>query len=215
MAIHTAFENLSFIHIPKCAGKSIRTWLCQSVPMYKREIAKGIIVYPPATIPTNHLKYRDEEDILEKRITFAVVRNPWARMVSMYFYFKQKHDSDPRSATSGIREELDKGFENFLVNDEQWSRPDYLFDQGAWHPTRDDQTSWIVGERSSVDIVLQQEHLREGLERHIRPLIESKVQLPMINKSQHKHYRDYYNTNTRRLVGNRFSRDIETYKYIF
>ena len=133
----------------------------------------------------------------------------------MYFYFKQKHDSDPRSATSGIREELDKGFENFLVNDEKWSKTDYLINQGSWHPTRDDQTSWLQGERGSVDIVLKQENLKEELEKKIRPLLKSTVSLKIVNKSTHTHYKDYYNETTRRIVEQRFVRDIEEYKYTF
>jgi hypothetical protein len=43
----------------------------------------------------------------------------------------------------------------------------------------------------------------------------SRVTLPHVNKSPHRHYREYYNNRTRNIVARKYEQDIEYFGYKF
>ena len=49
----------------------------------------------------------------------------------------------------------------------------------------------------------------------IEDLFKKKVNLPYLNKSVRRHYKHYYNTNTKKIVENLFRKDLETFGYNF
>ena len=49
----------------------------------------------------------------------------------------------------------------------------------------------------------------------LREKLGIQEELPHVNKSQHTHYQDYYNTHTQQLVAEYFKRDIELFGYSF
>ena len=82
-----------FIHIPKNAGTSVRQWVspmdyndtCEELPEYIKTV--GLDKH----LPHSKLKPNSMFDS-----QFAVVRNPWARMVSLY-HEKRHPDTKPMS----------------------------------------------------------------------------------------------------------------------
>jgi len=69
-------KNVLFIHIPKTAGISVRRWLCMECLM------DGYWHYTAQRLLTDGLLTQEQMDGLFK---FAVVRNPWDRLISAYF----------------------------------------------------------------------------------------------------------------------------------
>ena len=67
-------NKIIFIHIPKCAGKSVEKAL------FNREVYNSSANH--ATVDT--FVERHGEDIWNEYTTFAVVRNPWDRLVSWW-----------------------------------------------------------------------------------------------------------------------------------
>jgi len=80
-------KNILFIHIPKTGGASIETWLSQYFTMSLHTIE----VPAPLKITPQHLQYSDLKLILGKiwDYAFAIVRNPYERIISEYFYLTQ------------------------------------------------------------------------------------------------------------------------------
>ena len=71
--------NLVFIHIPKNGGSSITRWLRDNL-----NGSKGIVTHGGM----QHIQ-QDFAHAVDYP-TFAVVRNPWDRVVSSYFFKKKK-----------------------------------------------------------------------------------------------------------------------------
>lgn len=135
--------------------------------------------------------------------SFCVVRNPWERAVSMYEFAVREGLQD----LYGITEKTT--FERFC---------------GIIHEHRNDdnfiatnkQVQWTKGHYPPQKILryetLQEdfaEMLQEFGATHISP------ELPHLNKTEHSHYSDYYNTTTKQIIERVFEKDIDTFKYNF
>ena len=85
MAIWNPNEKSLFIHIPKSAGTSIVTWLKKST--WEEKVISH----------SNYAQVIKEDPRLKDAFSFAVVRNPWARLVSHYkFHCKTYEDKIDR-----------------------------------------------------------------------------------------------------------------------
>ena len=73
-AINLPNNNLTFVHIPKSAGSSVVEWLSRN---FEYERIGG------------HPNLSMIKKSWNVGRSFAIVRNPWARMVSSYFYLQQ------------------------------------------------------------------------------------------------------------------------------
>jgi hypothetical protein len=86
----TAFnDDICFIHIPKTAGKSVRTYMAQHLP--------DIITpeHPSWRFPVGHLRVRDIQRVMGRSpesftLIFAVIRHPCAQQVSQAVYWADR-----------------------------------------------------------------------------------------------------------------------------
>jgi hypothetical protein len=195
--------NLLFIHIPKNAGTWVRRMLPGSngghdhVSLY--EIRKH---YP---------------DLVEKCTTFAIVRNPWERVVSMYNFHFNTNKMDIKGwgvyGMNILKKHHVKTFEDFVrllfkhranircLGEIVWEKQMYFI--------TDDENSVIV------DKIIRMENLHE----EIRALFKEhgiKKKLPgKINVSQSEPYQSYYNKETKLLVEITYAEDIAFTGYTF
>ena len=125
-------------------------------------------------------------------LVFSIVRNPWDRFVSGWKYCKSTRNRSLRQ----------------VLLDPPREGHDYR------HLTRPQHEILVDADgRSVVDVLLRFETLQsdfdqlcERLGRRTQPLAER-------NRGSHAPYRDYFDDETRRLLAERYARDIELFGY--
>lgn len=132
----------------------------------------------------------------DRYFKFCFVRNPFDRLVSLYFYHKQSLAREHPAATR--------------LTFEQW-----ILDGGSGSARR--AMSEFVGDGTGnrvVDFVGRYETLEQDFSIICRELA-IEATLPHVNRSQHTHYSKYYTERARREVERRFARDLEMFDYRF
>lgn len=189
-----------FIHVPKCAGTSLKQVL--DLP------GRG---HPPwnwfaENFPRKWKSY----------LKFAIVRNPWDRFVSAYVYAKMKQ-SYWHNERAGLHPDYPllstKTFEEccFIAQKQR-----QVLRHESWYP----QHLWLAQQlnrqcRLMVDLVLRYEKLDEDIALISTRLGLEPIELPRINVSQHSCYRDYYNEETRTVVADLYATDVALFGYQF
>jgi chondroitin 4-sulfotransferase 11 len=195
-----------FIHIPRTGGKSVQRFFGT-----KWQDHKDISRYADELNP----------EIFASYYKFAVVRNPWDRLVSDYNFQKMKKGSqaghrllihDKHGKTRSFSEWLEAVTSDpFCCEPKKWGA---RVSQGIhrWSP----QMDWIsIGGGIAVDGVLRLENLRKDFADLCGAIGLPSGKVPCRNWRWHRHYGYYYNESTRRLVEKYYARDIETFGYCF
>jgi hypothetical protein len=193
MALKTISEpTVTFIHIPKTAGTSVRSWFFNNFGQ------QGI-----QSLGKQHSTLSDIKHLGNLGKTFAIVRNPWDRVVSawvhdvsMYHSFRNnenKYDIKRKKVIS--KEQYEKGFEDYIQNSRllQQSQLDYCRD---------------------CDIILKYETLNKDF-KIIQDMLSTINELPFKNVHKRKHYSTFYNSKTITLVYEKFKEEIDFFNYGF
>lgn len=158
--------------------------------------------YDPNHIPSTFIKDNFPE-YFNEYFKFAFIRNPWSRMVSMWKMSIQCHASTP-------------DFKNYVK-----SIPtlEWMPDKGCHEePPRE---VWLHKYSSMYEFTKGSDFIGrfENLEKDLNTICDKigipSQQLPHINKSEHKHYTEYYDDETREIVTERYAKDIEYFGYKF
>lgn len=117
------FETV-FVHIPKCAGKSVESWLSRlgRLDLTNEPAANwGSFVSQAskAHVKSMHLSFLDILRIIKKEkkdlFFFSIVRNPYSRIASQYLFMKRHYRNDNHSAMPRWRfAKESKDFKEFL-----------------------------------------------------------------------------------------------------
>ena len=218
MPVSHQFKTI-FVHIPKSAGTSIEVVL----GMHRDRHDIGLRPYYNQALDYEHLyggplqhltaaeirQVLNDEALFKSYFKFAVVRNPWDRLVSALAWTDQKwargeqltpeqFDAQLRQAASAVHNAMSSG---------NWDAvPHYLYPQCVF--------IWDAQQRSLVDFVARYEDLEAGW-RVIRERLGLDAELPVRMKSHHRDYRDYYTHETRALVARLYELDVQTFQYEF
>jgi hypothetical protein len=215
-----------FIHIPKNAGSSIQKTLPKDCLVHQHAGASKII--------------EDfGRDFFSKRFSFAIVRNPWCRMVSL-FHFKRSQwiartKAEPCLLKSPIAEYyLNNDFRSFV----KWwvNQP---FKMGCHlHIENSQQIDWLIDDTGEIVVNfigkferVRQDHRKIMTKLQVdnrpqrrpdrrnfkgpKPKSKPTDQLPHINRTKHKKYPHYYDGPTRKIVAKAYAKDIEIFRYRF
>ena len=196
--------NLTFIHLPRTGGTSIGHWLYQNSS--DANLAK-----------LDHVHKRYSDQVASKdTTTFAVVRNPWDRMVSLCYFMEgwlKKREDRPQ--WQNLRTQLKKyaDFKSFIKDIKNLDPIDYTHnpDVNFNFSLIQQQTWWLDG---PVTHVLRFEKLEEDF-KIIQNITNCYLPLPKENTSVHADYRTYYDDESRELVATWFADDIKQLGYEF
>ncbi|HEY5218398.1 MAG TPA: sulfotransferase family 2 domain-containing protein [Gemmatimonadaceae bacterium] len=194
-----------FIHIPKTGGNSVSSAFGFGWPAH-----------------TDILHYATElkPDVFESYFKFAVVRNPWERLVSEYVFQRKKRK--PRTEKLFIFDErgTKRRFADWvrvaLANPFRYRGQDWAGDVSPhihrWSP----QVDWIsIDGNISVDFIARLETIERDFQEIRRRAGVSATTLARRNATRHRHYSSYYDSDTREIVAHYYASDIEAFGYRF
>lgn len=207
-------EDALFVWVPKCAGTSIYALLRQ------RGCPAGRWDYPldpfdnRGFITFGHVDVRAlveagviSRDFFARAFKFAIVRNPFDRMASLYFYLK-------RIQCSEVPEAMD--FADFCRKVARGEHPPVgLYNYRGLNQCNP-MADWLTDESGKllVDDWGRYETLAEDFAR-IGKRLGIYESLPHENRGEHRPYREYYNAETRAIVADIYRRDLELFSYEF
>ncbi len=192
MAVILPDYNSVFVHVPKTGGTSVQRWLLENTKSY---VTKG---------SKHHSLISLEEKYGKFDFSFTTVRNPWDWCVSWYFFRRDR-------AIRRIQSPKNKG--KFTLEHNQKVLKDFEkgFDYFLETTSLKPQCSRIVG----VTTVLRLENIKDDI-MPISKKFKIKANIPFVNTSnRNKNYRQYYNTNTQKIVEEKFKDDIDAFDYKF
>ena len=173
-------EKLIFIHIPKNAGTSITSYFSTQRINQPRKHAS--IEEIKSGFPTEYEAYKK----------FAIVRNPYDRMVSYFFYLKKNNNYYVRGINF-------KEWSNYLINiikeNINNSELKKTFTQDSWVD-------------NTVNILKF-----ENLEKEMNNFLKEQIKLPKINTSNHQEFLKYYDEDSLNNIYNIFKEDFEKFNY--
>ena len=185
-----------FIHIPKTSGRSIE--ICLNNTCGRDDNARRfngpnkLLRNPHRTLDSYYRIYTKQK--LKNYFKFTLIRNPFDRMVSEYFYSKRRRLTKTRD------------FKTFVMNNE--------IDTHSYSMHNAPQIDFFINS-ARVDYIGRFENLEEDFNIICDKIGIDRQQLPHTNKTNHKHYTEYYDDETRAIVTKRYARDIECFDYKF
>ena len=210
-----------FIHIPKNAGMTVRR-----SPMLKDKIMLAgqrwhkSPEYSQAVLDKmnslgdhhgfEHARWRDvHPTICARHNPFAIVRNPWDRVVSRYFFAKKvievEKKVDPSYADVS-------SFEAFLEERHKWGSEEYMWHRAVrgWYNAHDHVSDDTGHVRCDI---LRFENLNDDLCKHFNLKEMSKARnVTALNTGT---YRDVYTPETIQTVADWYKKDIDHWGYDF
>lgn len=180
-------KKIIFIHCPKCGGESIEKAIFGKADVsYKGDPYEGS--------PEKHWGYEDYikhhgRQLFDDYFVFSFVRNPWDRAVSRIMYRNKRFKRPMEISLQLLKEEC-------CIN----------------KPLCEDL---MLKRKCVVDFIGRFENLQEDFNIVCDKIGIPRQKLPHENKSNHKHYTEYYDDETRQLVAEKYAEDIEYFGYKF
>lgn len=222
-------HGFAFVHIQKTGGASVEAMLMAASP--------DVAYHNP-----RHMDAHQARKVVgdwDRLFRFAFVRNPWDRLVSWYAMIDRARRFEAGElAEKPTPEQLahrrrrlrknpllnhaaheltkDPTFESFVRRCTGVFQVRGMTLSFAWPQT--DYFTEPAGGRSLVSFVGRFERLKEDLGVALEEIGLGKSltdTVPHRNRSEHGRYQDYYDSELREIVAERFARDIERFGYEF
>tara|TARA_B100001093_G_C26772449_1_gene990835 strand:- start:351 stop:977 length:627 start_codon:yes stop_codon:yes gene_type:complete len=203
-------KQFIFIHIPKTGGSTIKSYLRS----FRGNT--NVIMHPHILDYINKLP--ESSDFFK----FTSVRNPWELVVSRYFYrlkLIENAKENRRVKDAEVTfDEFVKNEEIFMNSFKSWVSPKSeafkMYDKGKSFGSQYDLLSDSNG-KMLMDKVIKYENFENELNNLLVAMGIITYDKFHINKSDHADYQMYYDQETRKIIADRFVKDIDYFKYSF
>lgn len=210
-----------FIHIPKNAGMTIRKSpllvdrIIVGTPDNHKSPAYSQAVFDHMTNIGDHhgfehARWRDYKSSLTSAYdSFAVVRNPWDRVVSRYFFAKKVIEVEKKEP---VGKHNINSFEEFLDERYVWGNQPYMWHRAirGWYP----QVDYITDLQGTLRCdILRFEYLNQDLCSYFNlPAMSRARNVTALNKGS---YKDLYTNQTIQIVADWYKNDIDMWGFDF
>jgi hypothetical protein len=198
-------DKLTFIHLPKNAGSSISKWIEDNTNyQYDGQRHQHISALPS--------EWQDN--------TFCVVRNPYERAVSWYYFVQQMLNKKVKNHPKIIIPQLEilkEGFEKFVTVyfDFVFSKTQLRLASHVMTLKSISQTNFIGNDYKGI--VLRYENIHKDW-KIIQDMIGCHVPLPVTNVTTYGvtgEWKRLYTKYSRDAISKIFKKDIEQFGYTF
>ena len=205
------YKNALFIRVPKTASTSISS-VCKSVmrlqeaqDFLKKE--QNIPLYYRTKKCLNVMDKTQEwfNPMQNNIFTFGFVRNPWDRAVSSWKF------GSPDDNWNMNFVDFCRNLKKLEINPKcRIAKNGLLIHVCEQHP-------FLIGSNKNLkaDYIGRLENLQDDFNIVCDKIGIPRQQLPHKNKTKHKHYTEYYDDETRKIVAERYAKDIELFGYEF
>ncbi len=207
-------RDVLFLWVPKSAGMSIYATLTKYGCLRERWDAplqpfrnRGIATFGHVDLPGLIAKGVVDRRYFDRAFKFAFVRNPFDRLVSLFFYLKKvKRVETPEALT----------FEEFCRAIAAGKHPRVGLYNWRGLSQCNPMCDWLLDDSGRLlpDFLGRFETLTEDFQA-ICKLIGIAERIPHENKTEHRPYRDYYTAETRGIVETVYRRDLDRFGYSF
>jgi len=160
-----------------------------------------------------HARWKDIDPITWMKFRpFAIVRNPWDRVVSRYFFAKKVIEVEKKVSPSYADV---RSFEAFLEERHRWGNVPYMWHRAVrgWYPAFDHVYSPATNAIAPNIDILRFESYDEDTRRYFG--LDASLQPRNVTALNKKKYTDIYTPATIQIVADWYSKDIETWGYDF
>lgn len=218
-------QSLIFIHIPKTAGSSIMHYALSQATLHHIPNDRSIN-------HNYHSTLQDVENYLcpynSNFFTFSVVRNPWDRAASWFFFRKEilrkglkalsknKKTSKVRNDYNGVLKEY-KLLESNNFKSWLYTYYDQVWDN-TWFSLSTPQNYWLKSNIFNVDKIIKFENLKTEIKKidffkkDNLPIVNVNLQRQLLKKYN---YQDLYNDKSKKFLHRLCEEDIDIFKYQF
>lgn len=191
-------NKIIFAHIPKTGGTSV-----------EKLFPHG---FGPQHYPLSWFK-KQRPHIYKKYFKFSICRNPYGKMVSEYFW----HTNDPLNQFKGRFKGL--SFNKFVKLFFQINSSFLEFKYNGWFDmhfeTHRMPQTFFLDPVSDLDFIIRFENIQEDFHIVCDKIGIPRQQLPHTNTTNHEHYTEYYDEQTKQIVAEKYAKDIEYFGYKF
>jgi len=208
-----------FIHIPKTGGFALRRApgiedrvefpQPKHLPRKYKENLKAEMSRRGLGPQYMHCRWRDlDSAYTEGRRAFAIVRNPWSRVVSQFFFAKKIWSEHParRNPTSVHPKAT---FRQFINLRKKWGKEPFFWHRTTvgWYP----QKNYVTDDEGNLRCdVLRFEHYQEDLASYL-----GQGEVPIRNAGPTVDYRKFYDVQMEYEVGEWYIEDLEFFGFAF
>ena len=200
-----------FVHIPKTGGTSIEKVFHPKTPIG----SDGAWHYPSAdkhyTLKMIEKKYPISSDYFK----FSFVRNPWDMTISQYHFMWKSCNRWPVQWRDKHKIFSELSFKEWLLHPFFQSPCIRSVNIATRGGTAGTLLEWVTGVETNIDFIGKFETLQADFNTVCDKIGIPQRQLPHCNKTNHKHYTEYYDDETREIVAEKYAKDIEYFDYEF